>query len=110
MRFREEHWLALEQVEAVAGKSAAGRQDHALRGAALGHLDVSRDEPVRAPDLPEPPVQRHADATTRADAVHRHEGGPRQEAHLPRDRREHRRPEVEAQRRSDAQTVERSSH
>ena len=79
-------------------------------GQVLATVPEAGQEPVRPPGLPEPPVQRHADAAARADAVHRHEGGRRQEAHLPRDRREHRRPEVEAQRRSDAQTVGRSSH
>ena len=38
----EEHRLALEQVEAVAGEAPARGQDHAL-GAAFGHLDVGGD-------------------------------------------------------------------
>ena len=38
----EEHRLALEQIEAVAGKAPARRQDHAL-GATFGDGDVRRD-------------------------------------------------------------------
>ena len=38
----QEHRLALEQVEAVAGEAPARGQDHAL-GAALRHLDVGGD-------------------------------------------------------------------
>ncbi len=39
------------------------------------------------------------DAAAGPNAVYRHEGGPGHEAHLPRDRRQHSRPEVAAQRR-----------
>ena len=38
----EEHRLALEQIEAVAGEAAAGGKEHAF-GAGLGHVDVGRD-------------------------------------------------------------------
>ena len=38
----EEHRLALEQVEAIAGEASAGGQDHAFR-AAFGHFNVGGD-------------------------------------------------------------------
>ena len=38
----QEHRLALEQIEAIAGEAPARGQDHAL-GTALGHVDVGGD-------------------------------------------------------------------
>ena len=45
-------------------------------GEFLANCPEARQEPLRTPALSESPVQRHADATAGADAIHRRKAEP----------------------------------